>query len=299
MRRAAGVVCVLAVALAAAASAVASSKGSEPPPTPSSLALTTTDFAPGAQVSKQKTQQQSGGVVLFERAFGPGARIGSRFLAGVLDEVLLYPTASAASGDFTLLKALLRTKAGRAQLAKEFLSGLGSKKNRRKPIVSRLVPMGPQAARLSITAKTSLGRLTLAFDMLQLDRVVELVALVGLPGQRVAISDAVLAVTKARAHLVAGFTVVSTAPPTVVGTPAQGQTLSVDEGTWTGGPSTFTYAWQRCDATGANCAPIAGATVSTYVPTSADSGSTLNVVVTGQNTVSSAAGTSAATAVVP
>ena len=46
-----------------------------------------------------------------------------------------------------------------------------------------------------------------------------------------------------------------------------GSTLTADHGTWTGTtPITYTYQWQRCDAAGANCADIAGATGSTYAP---------------------------------
>lgn len=78
----------------------------------------------------------------------------------------------------------------------------------------------------------------------------------------------------------------------------QAQTLTVDEGAWTGAPSTFSYAWARCDASGNGCAAIAGATSRSYVVSAADSGQTLRVSVTGTNSVSSLEAPSAGTAVV-
>ncbi len=92
---------------------------------------------------------------------------------------------------------------------------------------------------------------------------------------------------------------VNTSPPPVSGTPQDGQTLTASTGSWSGTqPITYGYQWQRCDSGGANCAPIAGATVSTYGVTSADVGSTLRVVVTATNSAGSASATSAATTVV-
>ncbi|HKP91424.1 MAG TPA: hypothetical protein VJT75_15775, partial [Thermoleophilaceae bacterium] len=92
---------------------------------------------------------------------------------------------------------------------------------------------------------------------------------------------------------------VNTGVPTVSGTARDGQTLTASTGTWTGSPApTFAYQWRRCDAAGAGCANVAGATGSTYAVTSADIGSTIRVVVTGTNVVSSASATSAQTAAV-
>ena len=42
---------------------------------------------------------------------------------------------------------------------------------------------------------------------------------------------------------------------------------AADVGIWSGLPSAYTYQWERCDAAGANCADIYGATGPTYVPT--------------------------------
>jgi hypothetical protein len=89
--------------------------------------------------------------------------------------------------------------------------------------------------------------------------------------------------------------------PTITGTAAVGSTLTATNGTWSGTPATFTYTyeWQRCDAAGANCTSISGATNQTYVPTTADSSGTIRVSVTAANGVSpNGVATSTQTAVV-
>jgi sugar lactone lactonase YvrE len=87
---------------------------------------------------------------------------------------------------------------------------------------------------------------------------------------------------------------VNTSAPTISGTAQQGQTLTASPGTWTGSPSSFSYAWQRCDSAGANCSAITGATATTYVLAEADVGKTLRVVVTATNEAGPSAPTSSA-----
>ncbi len=54
-------------------------------------------------------------------------------------------------------------------------------------------------------------------------------------------------------------------PPSIVGTPEAGKLLSAVPGVWDGGkPLSFTYQWRQCDAAGANCVDIAGATREKY-----------------------------------
>lgn len=90
------------------------------------------------------------------------------------------------------------------------------------------------------------------------------------------------------AVIVSGAGPQNTVPPTVSGTPTEGQTLVVANGTWAGAaPITFTYVWSRCDATGAACVPIGGATNNTYVLVAADIAKTLRASVTAKNTLGS------------
>ena len=80
----------------------------------------------------------------------------------------------------------------------------------------------------------------------------------------------------------------ATAQPTLGGTATVGQVLTVVPGTWSGGaPTTFTYAWLRCNANGRLCAPITGATAATYTLIADDSGHT--IVATVAATVGTAA----------
>lgn len=90
----------------------------------------------------------------------------------------------------------------------------------------------------------------------------------------------------------------STANPTIAGTAQDGQSLSTTNGSWSGTPTSYTYAWSRCDASGASCTSVASATAAVYKATAADVGHTLRVTVTAKNTAGSGSATSAASAVV-
>ncbi|HSL64406.1 MAG TPA: hypothetical protein VK874_07075 [Gaiellaceae bacterium] len=99
--------------------------------------------------------------------------------------------------------------------------------------------------------------------------------------------------------VVAGQAPVNSVRPSVGGTERVGSVLSATNGTWTGTlPLTYTYQWQRCNATGAACASIAGATAQSYVAATADAGATLVVLVTARNAAGTATVASAPTDVV-
>jgi GH25 family lysozyme M1 (1,4-beta-N-acetylmuramidase) len=88
-------------------------------------------------------------------------------------------------------------------------------------------------------------------------------------------------------------------PPTIVGPPEAAELLAAVPGAWEGGkPLAFTYQWRSCDAAGANCAPISGATGESYRPASTDVGHTLKVVVTADSGVGTATAITAPTATV-
>ena len=88
----------------------------------------------------------------------------------------------------------------------------------------------------------------------------------------------------------------NTQPPSIIGSPITGTVLTGDRGTWTGTGITYRYAWQRCDPSGANCTPIAGATGTKYTLTTAVLGATIRFAVTASDSSGEATATSSPTA---
>jgi len=89
----------------------------------------------------------------------------------------------------------------------------------------------------------------------------------------------------------------NTSAPAISGTARDGQTLTADPGVWDGsGPISYSYQWRRCDANGASCADVAGATGSTYALGATDVGATMRVVVTATNAAGATAASAAASA---
>jgi hypothetical protein len=90
----------------------------------------------------------------------------------------------------------------------------------------------------------------------------------------------------------------NTSVPTFAGTAKVGQTLTADNGSWSGSPTGYTYAWQRCDADIATCANVVGATGKTYGVRLDDLGYRLRIRVTASNAKGSATANSAITTIV-
>lgn len=81
--------------------------------------------------------------------------------------------------------------------------------------------------------------------------------------------------------------------PTLAGSARDGVRLKTVKGVWSGQtPLTYSYAWRRCDASGAGCESIAGASKASYKATHQDVGHTLRVVVSA---TSSSSGVKSAT----
>ncbi len=91
---------------------------------------------------------------------------------------------------------------------------------------------------------------------------------------------------------------VNSSLPAISGAAVHGQAFTASAGSWQNSPSGYAYRWLQCDASGANCATISGASANAYVPVAGDVGHTLRVAVTASNAGGSAAATSAQTAIV-
>jgi hypothetical protein len=91
----------------------------------------------------------------------------------------------------------------------------------------------------------------------------------------------------------------NTVRPIVSGTPQVGQTLTTDNGGWTGNPTSFAYQWQRCDVDNVvACLNVVGATAKSYPLHLGDLGYRLRVRVTATNAKGTATTASVATAVI-
>src|SRR3954469_13851480 len=87
----------------------------------------------------------------------------------------------------------------------------------------------------------------------------------------------------------------NTSLPSIGGSARDGWLLTAFHGSWTGSPTSYAYAWQRCDTSGGACAAISGATSKQYTATSADVGHRLRVAVTATNSSGSGMASSRAT----
>jgi hypothetical protein len=96
----------------------------------------------------------------------------------------------------------------------------------------------------------------------------------------------------------AGTGPVNMGTPTLSGAAQEDQTLAVSNGTWSQSPTSYAYAWNRCDANGGSCSAISGATAATYKAAKTDVGRTLRVTVTATNPGGSGQATSPPSAVV-
>ncbi|MFL5912917.1 MAG: LamG-like jellyroll fold domain-containing protein, partial [Gaiellaceae bacterium] len=104
--------------------------------------------------------------------------------------------------------------------------------------------------------------------------------------------------TSAQTAVVQAVAPSNVSPPTVSGRAVPGQTLSATAGSWNGTLPTYSYQWQRCNSSGANCSNISGATATSYQLQDGDLGTTVRAAVTATNSAGSASASSAQTAVV-
>ena len=86
-----------------------------------------------------------------------------------------------------------------------------------------------------------------------------------------------------------------TSSPTIDGAPTVGQTLTADDGSWSGRRVRITRRWLRCETT---CTSIPGETDPTYLVTGDDAGAAIKVEATATNTGGAATATSHPTATV-
>jgi DNA-binding beta-propeller fold protein YncE len=89
------------------------------------------------------------------------------------------------------------------------------------------------------------------------------------------------------------------APSLSSSTPVMGTALSVTNGSWSNSPLSYSYQWEDCNSSGAECVAILGAVNQSYTPIAGDGGYTLEARVTATNAGGSTVSSSPATNAVP
>jgi hypothetical protein len=281
------IVLVAALALVATASAAS--------PDVAAMNLQASDV-PGAKIVNQHAVKEQGYLAAHFRSFVFATPNGSARLIGIESEVALGGSVTTATKDVASAEAAFRSKAGR----KVFVAAVAKSAKVKLKAVALAQPHKvagfDQGFEVASSVAVKGGRVYENIIVLRLDRVVvQMLASAIRPIGR-ATTGKYLSVIAG--HVGAELAPVTVTPPAITGTPQQGQTLTTNAGSWTAPDATFGYQWQRCDAAGANCVAVPGATAATYAVTAADVGTTLRAVVTATNRFGSAPSTSAQTAVV-
>jgi hypothetical protein len=251
---------------------------------------------PGAKVVSQHSVKEKGYLSAFVRSLLYSAPNGSARLISLESETMLASTAAAAQADVTAAEKAFRSKTQRNALIASIAKQLKVKPKAVVIGTLRKVAGYDQGFAMPVSVPVKGVRAYESLVYLRLDRVAVFMVEVGLRPIGPAVTAKYAAAVAA--HIGTQLTPSVVSPPTITGTAQQGQTLTATAGTWTAPDATFAYQWQRCDAAGANCVDVPGATTQTYAVTAADVGTTLHVVVTATNRFGSAPGTSAQTAVV-
>src|SRR5207248_4554016 len=63
---------------------------------------------------------------------------------------------------------------------------------------------------------------------------------------------------------------VSTSLPQISGTVQVGGAVTSTTGSWSGGPTSYSFQWQRCSSSGGSCVAISGASASSYTVAAGD-----------------------------
>ena len=252
---------------------------------------------PNAKVKGKRLKPGNGYVAVYARDFELSKPYGSSQLVFISSEVALAATAKTTVTEIAGIRKFLRSSQGRQFLASTFAAELGTAVTKKDVTIGNLrtPSIGDEAVLVSLTVRTKQGRFYAAFTWFRVDRALSTISVFGLrPAGPVSVAKLGGMVV---AHVGQQFTPASTVPPTIAGTVQQGQTLTASSGTFNP-VGTLTYAWQRCDAAGAACADIVGATAPTYLVATEDVATTLRVTVTATNRFGTATHQSVQTAVV-
>jgi hypothetical protein len=279
---------ILALVAFAAVSSPASAVAPPDAPDLAQMALGVSDLPAGAKVRRQGYVKDSDFVAAYQREFRSGVRIGRSRVDLLESDVALTASAEEATSYFAAVAKVLKTKKGRALLAKQLLGELpkdvpkGAFKVTFGKVSSLRVGENSLAAPITLNFM-GIARVPFVFAFVRTDKVIVSLDVGGFVNRTIAASDVARLAKAVASHVQVGLVPANSSPPTISGTAQSGATLAVANGQWTKSPSSYAYRWLRCDASGANCQPIADAAAQTYVVTDADVASTLRAEVTAVN----------------
>jgi hypothetical protein len=262
------------------------------------MALALTDLPAGTRIDSQGYKRDPDFVASYERDFEVrGGRVGRSRLLAAFETLDVERSAADAQLTFQAAAALFRGRQGN-RLLKAFLTFEGIDPKAIKIGKIRRPKIGHGAILIPFRVTQSGLTVDFTITLLRFDRILVSVTLASVPRGRVRPADANRVSRVAIARVRAGLVPASVAAPALAGTPQPGQTLTAARGTWRGDQLAYAYQWQRCDAAGAGCVALTGATTATYTVATGDLASTLRVNVTARNRYGSAVASSSASAVV-
>lgn len=263
------------------------------------MALTRADVPSGTLIRQGAEATGDPNVAnAYSREFGFKTPYGASKYVYLADEVLVATSLDNAATEYRLAGHEFSSGAGQRALEKEFITGIGKANvkgtTRVKP---RALKFGDSSMEVGTIVHTTAGNVNISVSIFRVGKVVVFNVAAG-HGKSINANDARAIGGFGVKHILAALVPIAVAPPTVTGTATQGQTLTGSNGTWGDEPASYTYQWQHCDAAGASCTDVAGATAATYAVSAADVGFTLRLSVTAVNKYGSVAALSAPTAVV-
>lgn len=294
-RRILGATVALVMALATAAAVQAA--GTPGSPDASAMVLAPDDV-PGATVVSQRAEPVTLGTAGgYNRLLKFSSPYGASQISEYDSSILIAQSPDTAQLTLELLGSLMTSKSGASLLQGVGGSAKGLTLSKPK---SRKLALGDGATEIDFTVHRTKPNRTYYLDVLmfRVDRVLHVGESVAAKSTTLS-QDAVALANLVLGHVKTALAPVATVAPAIAGTAVQGQMLVTLGGTWSGTPTGLAFQWQHCDATGANCTDIAGATAFTYNVTASDVGMAIRVTVTATNAFGSTIASSAATTVVP
>jgi len=255
------------------------------------MVLQPADLTPGARVTKQGYKEFGHGLVGYEREFGGATTASGARLVVVYSEADLAASVEEATAVFAAVKVVVRSSSFRQQFVRQVIQSAGRRAHVRPRDIRfgpvRSLGVGDDSALVPVTVQVRRVRFSADMMFMRVDRGLGNITLIGVPRAPISLSDATTLAGKMAAEMRSGLAPLNTVAPMITGTATQGQALVVTTGAWSNNPTSFSYLWERCDPTGANCVPIAGAGGPSYTVTSADAASTIRASVTATNAVGS------------